>query len=200
MVLGLTLIDITSLFPKWFNIRRGAILVAIVGGWALCPWIIISSAIKFLSFMSGYGMFMAPIAAILLSDYWIVKRRKYDVPALYDPKGIYKYNKFGSNWRAFLTTLVVIIPLLPGLVNSTSGGTIEVGQGLKNLFSINWLYGFFTSTVLYVSLNKIWPDRQTIITEVVPGTLASGDISEDVERHADKEEKKDRTVTDSTEL
>lgn len=27
----------------------------------------------------------------MLSDYWIVKKRRYDVPALYDPEGIYKY-------------------------------------------------------------------------------------------------------------
>jgi hypothetical protein len=25
------------------------------------------------------------------ADYWIVKKRRYDVPALYDPRGIYSY-------------------------------------------------------------------------------------------------------------
>jgi len=28
---------------------------------------------------------------ILFCDYWLVKRKRYDVPALYDPKGIYLY-------------------------------------------------------------------------------------------------------------
>jgi NCS1 family nucleobase:cation symporter-1 len=31
---------------------------------------------------------MAPIAGIMLTDYWFVKERKIDVPALYDPEGI----------------------------------------------------------------------------------------------------------------
>lgn len=77
--------------PKWFNIKRGMILCMILGGWALCPWIIIESGETFLSFMGAYAIFMAPFAGILCCDYWIVKRRKYDVPALYDPRGIYYY-------------------------------------------------------------------------------------------------------------
>lgn len=83
--------DITTLAPKYFNIRRGVTLAAIVGGWAMCPWIIVSSAETFLDFMSAYAIFMAPIAGMLTADYWLVKKRKYDVPALYNPRGIYFY-------------------------------------------------------------------------------------------------------------
>lgn len=77
--------------PKWFNIKRGMIMCMVLGGWALCPWIIIKSGKTFLSFMGAYSIFMAPIAGILCCDYWLIKRRKYDVPALYDPRGIYYY-------------------------------------------------------------------------------------------------------------
>lgn len=83
--------DMTTMCPKWFNIKRGMMLCMILGGWALCPWIIIESGQTFLSFMGAYAIFMAPFAGILCCDYWIVKRRKYDVPALYDPRGIYYY-------------------------------------------------------------------------------------------------------------
>ena len=82
-------IDITSLCPKYFNIRRGVLFAALVGGWAMVPWIIIASAETFLNFMSAYAVFMAPIAGVLLTDYWFVKQRRIDVPALYDPRGIY---------------------------------------------------------------------------------------------------------------
>lgn len=56
-----------------------------------CPWIIIKSAATLLSFLSAYAVFMAPMAGILFCDYWLVKRKRYDVPALYDPQGIYYY-------------------------------------------------------------------------------------------------------------
>ncbi len=62
----------------------------LIVGWAMVPFIIISSASNFLNFMSAYAVvIMAPIARIILTDYWFVKRRKIDVPALYDPEGIY---------------------------------------------------------------------------------------------------------------
>jgi len=61
----------------------------VIGGWAMVPWIILANAATFLNFMSAYAVFMAPIAGIMLTDYWFVKKRKIDVPALYDPEGIY---------------------------------------------------------------------------------------------------------------
>ncbi len=41
------------------------------------------------NFMSAYAVFLAPIAGIMLTVYWFIKRRNYDAPALYDPRGIY---------------------------------------------------------------------------------------------------------------
>jgi cytosine/uracil/thiamine/allantoin permease len=61
----------------------------LIGGWAMVPWIILANASTFLNFMSAYAVFMAPIAGIMLTDYWFIKKRKIDVPALYDPEGIY---------------------------------------------------------------------------------------------------------------
>lgn len=47
--------DLTVLFPRWINIRRGCIVTAVIGAWVLVPWKILSSAITFLSFMGGYS-------------------------------------------------------------------------------------------------------------------------------------------------
>lgn len=154
--------------PQWVNIRRGTVVVSVVGGWALCPWIIVASAQSFLSFMSAYAIFMAPIAGILATDYWAVKRRRYDVPALYDPKGIYSFG-WGGNWRALVTTLVVIVPLLPALGQKVTPDNVSISKGLENLFSFNWLYGFVTSVFLYYVLNYFFPHRATLIDKAVLG-------------------------------
>lgn len=34
--------DMTALCPRWINIRRGQVICAILGGWALCPWEILA--------------------------------------------------------------------------------------------------------------------------------------------------------------
>jgi nucleobase:cation symporter-1, NCS1 family len=161
--------DITTLLPWWFNIRRGTVFASLIGGWALCPWIIIASAGAFLSFMSAYAVFMAPIAGILFCDYWVVKRKRYDVPALYDPNGRYAYGRYGTNWRALLATVVVVVPCLPGLAKKVTPGNVHVSQGLQNLFTFNWLFGFFVAVFVYYVSNLLFPHRETLIERAVPG-------------------------------
>lgn len=56
--------DMMVLFPRFINIRRGQVICAILGGWALCPWEILASAPGFLAFMSGYTVFLGPFAAM----------------------------------------------------------------------------------------------------------------------------------------
>lgn len=173
--------DITTLAPKYFNIRRGVVFVAFVGGWAICPWIIVSSAAQLMNFMSAYAIFLAPIAAMLAVDYWLVKKRRFDVPALYDPHGIYRY-QHGVNWRALVALVVTVVPLLPGLANRVAPQDVTISPGMRNLFNFNWLYGFFLSGTMYYALNLCFPDKATLINHTVygDGTILHG-LEGDVE-------------------
>lgn len=38
--------DATTMFPKWINIKRGMMLCSLFGGFALVPWLMVSSACK----------------------------------------------------------------------------------------------------------------------------------------------------------
>lgn len=164
--------DLTVLFPRYINIERGCIVAAIVGGWVIVPWKVISSAQTFLSFMGGYAVFLAPIAGILAVDYWVVRKQHLDVPALYDPHGRYRY-WYGVNWRALLALLLAVCPNLPGLVYSialkTDGETgletdaVRISQGAKNLYSFDWLFGFVVSVVVYVGVSWAWPPRESLV-------------------------------------
>ncbi|KAF9054288.1 cytosine-purine permease [Panaeolus papilionaceus] len=156
--------DMTVLFPKYINIRRGQILCAIIGGWALCPWEILASAPGFLSFMSGYTVFLGPFAGIMVADYWVVHRCKVDVPAMYEPMGRYRYWK-GINWRAAVALACSITPTLPGLINDINRN-IFVGNA-SFLFNIAWLYGFFTSFAIYTPLSLYFPARETFLDKAI---------------------------------
>lgn len=83
--------DAMNIAPAWINVRRGSIVCMLIGSWAMVPWLIVNSASKFLTFMNGYGCFICAIVSITITDYWLVRRRKLDVPSLYDPNGRYKY-------------------------------------------------------------------------------------------------------------
>ncbi|TVY33482.1 putative permease [Lachnellula occidentalis] len=170
------------------DLTRGCIIAAIVGGWVIVPWKILSSATTFLAFMSGYSVFLAPIAGILASDYWLVKRQNIDVPALYDPHGRYQYWN-GINWRALLALLTAVSPNLPGLGyaigapnDPTKPNPVHISQGAKNLYTFDWVFGFVTSIVVYVALSYIFPSPEAFVTETTYGhDVIDGGVSSDVE-------------------
>lgn len=59
--------DSSLLFPKYINIPRGQYIVEFLA-FAICPWKILASASVFTTFLSGYGIFMASVAAIMVCD------------------------------------------------------------------------------------------------------------------------------------
>jgi NCS1 family nucleobase:cation symporter-1 len=155
--------DLCCLFPKWLNIKRGVIITTITAGWIMVPWKIVHSAASLLNFMSGLGIFLAPIAAILGSDYWIVKKQHMDVPSLYRSKGRYRYNKYGFNWRAAVALIVSITPNIPGMAAQVNPALRpSVGDGIK-VYYFFYLYGFTSAFVVYAALSHFFPAKETLI-------------------------------------
>ncbi len=160
--------DMTVMCPRFINIKRGCILAAIIGGWVIVPWKILSSAETFLAFMGGYAVFLAPMAGIIAADYWIVKRQHIDVPGLYDPHGRYRYNVTGINWRAMLAFLLAVGPCLPGLAYSIDN-TTKITTGAKHLYTFDWLYGFLTSIFVYSVTSYFWKPTHQLVPSTVYG-------------------------------
>jgi NCS1 family nucleobase:cation symporter-1 len=159
--------DLTVLFPRWVNIRRGCLIAAVIAGWALVPWKILSSAQTLLAFLGGYAVFLGPMAGIMVADFWFVKKQHVDIPALYNPDGRYRYVA-GCNWRAAVAFIIPVVPLLPGLGLSISGpGAVHINDGLKHLYTLNWMFGFVTSIFLYTVLNYVFPAKETLLEETI---------------------------------
>ncbi|KAI0063265.1 NCS1 nucleoside transporter family [Artomyces pyxidatus] len=155
--------DMAALCPRYINIRRGQIICAFLGGWALCPWEILASASGFLSFMNGYTVFLGPIAGIMVTDalkYWLIHRTKVDVPSMYRPHGRYRYTG-GVNWRAAAALLVSVPPNLPGLINSINP-KIKVGNAVF-LFDIAYILGFTLASSVFFVLSRLFPAAETML-------------------------------------
>lgn len=165
--------DMTVLCPRYINIRRGQVLCAVLAGWALCPWEILASAQGFLTFMSGYTVFLGPFAGIMVTDYWLVHRCKVDVPAMYDPQGRYRYT-YGFNWRAVLAVAASVGPTFPGLINSINA-SIAVGND-RHLFDIAWIFGFTVAATVYYVTSTLFPAKETFVPHAV--------LPDDISQHA----------------
>jgi NCS1 family nucleobase:cation symporter-1 len=172
--------DLTNLFPKYINIRRGVILVSLISGWVMVPWKIVYSAQSLITFISGLAIFLAPIASILAADYWIVKNRNFDVPGLYRRHGRYRYH-YGTNWRAAVAFLVAVVPMLPGLASSVSTSVV-IGSGIQHLYDCGYLCSFVSGAVIYVILSKVFPPTETLLAEPIyddPAGLGSKEHVDD---------------------
>ncbi|KAJ5092635.1 hypothetical protein NUU61_007505 [Penicillium alfredii] len=164
--------DFTALAPQFLNIRRGQLLCAVLS-WCLVPWKILASAGNFLTFMSAYAVFLGPIAAIMLFDFWFVHRRRYHTLALYQPANpTYRYafsvcgfSVSGVNWRAALAFIVGVASNLPGLINAVNPN-ISVGAGIHP-YQFGWLLGFVATAGVYVALSWWAPAHEARVDRVV---------------------------------
>ena len=78
-----------NLAPRVINYRLAVIIAGVVG--TLCfPWQILDNLFVFLGY---YGAFLSAIGGIMVSDYYVIRRRRLNVPALYDPEGQYRYGR-----------------------------------------------------------------------------------------------------------
>jgi cytosine/uracil/thiamine/allantoin permease len=126
--------------------------------------------------MSAYAIFLGPIAAIMLFDFWVVNRAKYDCLALYQPLNpIYRYvctvpfmsgkTIWGVNWRALVSFIVGVVPSLPGLINAVNP-KVDVGEGVHP-YQFGWLLGFSATAVVYLALSWLFPVKETQIPRAV---------------------------------
>jgi NCS1 family nucleobase:cation symporter-1 len=139
--------------------------LSVVGVWAFAPWKVLNSAGNFISFMSSYSCVLAPMGAILAADYWIVKRQRMSVPALYDPQSIYRYGKWGINWRALVALVVSIAPNLPGMAHALNS-SINIG-GAKYIYCVADIFGMVVAASTLAFLSKLFPDHTSLISEPI---------------------------------
>lgn len=101
--------DMTALFPRYLNIRRGGYICAAVG-LAMCPWNLLSSSNQFTTYLSAYSVFLSSIAGVMISDYYFVKRGYLQVKDLYSGKRTGPYFFYlGFNWRAYAAYIAGIL-------------------------------------------------------------------------------------------
>jgi len=157
--------DSTLLFPRFLTIPRGQFLVEFLA-FAICPWKILASASVFTTFLSGYGIFMASVVAIMVCDYYLLTKGNVFIGHLYNGSKTnrhYYYHK-GWNIQAVIAYLAGIALPFPGFVGTLGA---SVSMSATNLGRLGWLLSFSVSFVLYFAICKVWPTKnQKIIKEM----------------------------------
>ncbi|KAF4624327.1 hypothetical protein G7Y89_g13845 [Cudoniella acicularis] len=151
--------DSSMLFPRYITIPRGQYIVEFLA-FAICPWKILSSASVFTTFLSGYGLFMASVVAIMVCDCNV------SIGHLYNPSRTNKHYYYTCGWniQGVIAYLCGIALPFPGFVGTLGA---KVSTSATDLGRLGWLLSFTVSFVVYYVLCIIWPtDNQKIIKEM----------------------------------
>lgn len=141
--------DFSNLWPRRISFRLGGVLTCLAGI-ALMPWKLLADYKTFiLGWLGGYAAFLGPVAGIMISDYFIVRRRVLVVDDLYLRGGHYEYAR-GFNWIAILALAAGAGMALLGLVI----------RSIRVLYDYSWFVGFAVSFALYYALTKLRDNRQ----------------------------------------
>ncbi|KAH0489557.1 hypothetical protein TgHK011_009980 [Trichoderma gracile] len=166
-------IDLSSVFPRYINIRRGAYITALLSP-IVNPWQLVCTAPTFLSVLSSYSVFLAPMTGMMFASYVVVNRRKVKVDDLYQGHSgsIYWYT-YGVNFRAPIAWAVGVAPCLPGFLGAVNRSVL-LPEGMTELFYLNYLYGFLSSAGVYVLLHWLFPAQNVdrfVRTSPSPGEV-----------------------------
>lgn len=123
-----------------------AVFVAGVIGTLSMPWAILDNLFAFLF---SYGSFLSAIGGIMVADYYLIRKRRLNVPHLYRADGQFRYSR-GFNMAGVLAW---------------------AGAGGLAFISGEWAFvtGFVAGLLLYYVLMKFWVMRAYPQEEVISG-------------------------------
>lgn len=136
--------DIAALCPKYINIRRGSYIVTLISI-CICPWQFVIQATPFITVLSGWAVFLNPMTGILISDYFLVRKRQLHMRDLYCGDNPFQHIGYfaGFNWRAFPAWAMGLWPLLPGFVREVRG--VSDGSTWDHSYNVSYFLGFFVA-------------------------------------------------------
>jgi NCS1 family nucleobase:cation symporter-1 len=150
--------DFSNLAPKYISFRTGGIITALLGIVSF-PWVLFNNVGAYIfTWLVGYGSLLGAIGAVMIADYWIVRRRQLSLADLYKHEGRYAYSG-GWNWRAIAAVLIGVVPVLPGFLKAatTPGftGVFENPTFIESLYNYGLFFTFFVAGLSYLLLNMI---------------------------------------------
>lgn len=74
--------DFANAFPKYIDFKRGGLITAVLSIMVM-PWYIFNSPVAINYFLGGLGALLGPIFGVIVADYYLIKRGRIEVHALF---------------------------------------------------------------------------------------------------------------------
>jgi NCS1 family nucleobase:cation symporter-1 len=129
--------DLVNLFPRKLTFVSAGIISTVLAV-VFVPWLWFQHADRVFKVLNIIGGALGPVAGIMLVDFFLLRRKRYDLRSLYSRAGQYAYQA-GWNVRG-LTALAM------GLVAALAGNIVP---GLGGLADYAWFIGLAVGAIAY---------------------------------------------------
>jgi NCS1 family nucleobase:cation symporter-1 len=155
--------DISNLAPGKISFRMGGMITAAIGV-LIMPWYLYQNLSAYIfTWLIGYSALLGPIAGIMLCDYYLIRKTRLNVEALYDERGPFTYGGPGINWRAVVALVIAVLPNLPGFINAATQKKL-FATAFDEIYGYAWFIGLALAMLIYYILmagrtSSTQPDR-----------------------------------------
>jgi len=105
--------DFSHLSPRHISFRMGGLITGLIGV-LMMPWKLVADPNHYIFvWLIAYSALLGPIGGILIADYFVYRRRKLNLPALYQANGEYRFTN-GFSMVALIALVLAVLPSLPG--------------------------------------------------------------------------------------
>jgi len=144
--------DFSSLWPRRISYRTGGMITATIGV-LIMPWQLLATTGGYIFvWLAGYSALLGPIAGIMIADYWLIRRARLDLDALYREDGPYAYRR-GWNPAALIAFAGGVLPNLPGFLKTAAPASFAwIGPAWAAAYAYAWFIGLIVALALYALL------------------------------------------------
>jgi len=143
--------DFAHLAPRRISFRLGGLITGLIGV-LMMPWKLVADPNGYIfTWLIAYSALLGPIGGILIADYYVWRRRRLNLPALYQTDSEYRFTN-GFSMVALIALVIGILPSLPGfLVEVKLLRSGAVAPWLEGLYHYAWFVGFVIAFMAHLA-------------------------------------------------
>ena len=148
--------DLSNLMPQKINFRTGGLITAICGFVIGGLWVSVITQMGMFPFVNTLGAILAPVFGIMIVDYYVIKKEKLDVNALFSDKkgGKYYYND-GFNQKGMLAWIISgYIAIGSVWPNILPGGLGDFFANLGGGGGYAWIIGAALGAIVHLAISN----------------------------------------------